>query len=165
MFIAIIAALQSSIDSGINSTALMITRDIRGVLLRDTDPVRELRIGRALALLILLGAMALAPIVGQLGSIYAVLQSLLSLFQGPMLALLILGAFTRHATPAAGLITLVTGVAVAVALRGVGLNMLYVAFLSFTYALLALWIASYVTQRLSDATLDPLVYGRARAPD
>ena len=38
MFVAIIAALQSSIDSSINSTALIITRDIRHVLMKNHNP-------------------------------------------------------------------------------------------------------------------------------
>ena len=53
MFVAIIAALQSTIDSGINSTSLMITRDIRHVLLNDDSTENDLKIGRYLTLLIL----------------------------------------------------------------------------------------------------------------
>ncbi len=160
MFVAIIAALQSSIDSSINSTALMITRDIRGVLIRKVDPVADLRVGRLLTLLILLGGMAFAPFIGEMGGIYVFIQSLLSLFQGPMLALLVLGAFTRHVTPNAGLFTLVSGVALSGALMAGGMNMLYVAFLSFCYALAALWLTSYFTEKQTDEVLEPLVYRR-----
>lgn len=166
MFIALIAALQSSIDSGINSTALLITRDIRGVLLRTTDPYRELIVGRRLSLVILLGAMGFAPFVGNFGGIYLIVQNLLSLFQGPMFALLLLGALTRHVTPRAGLFTLITGVLLAGLLLGAGINMLYVAFLSFCYALVTLWLVSYLTPRLDEAELARLTYriGRRRLP-
>ena len=57
MFIAIIAALQSSIDSGINSTSLMVTRDIRHVVNKNADPDKDLVIGRYLTLIFLLAAM------------------------------------------------------------------------------------------------------------
>lgn len=160
MFVAIIAALQSTIDSGVNATALMITRDIRGVLLKRADAASDLVIGRWLTLVILLGGMAFAPFVGRMGGIYVFIQSLLSLFQGPMLALLVLGAFTRHVTPAAGLVTLVTGVALSSVLMAGGINMLYVAFLSFCYAMVALWFTSYFTQPLPVAQLADLVYRR-----
>lgn len=160
MFVAIIAALQSSIDSSINSTALMITRDIRGVLAKQADPEADLRIGRWLTLIILLGGMALAPFIGELGGIYVFIQSLLSLFQGPMLALLVLGAFSRHVTPTAGLITLVSGIAIAGGLMAGGMNMLYVAFSTFCYAMTALWLLSYRTEPLAADTLDTLVYRR-----
>ncbi len=160
MFIAIIAALQSSIDSGINSTALMITRDVRGVLIKNADPARELVIGRALTLVILLAGMAIAPYIANLGTIYSAIQQLLSLFQGPMLALLLLGAFTRHVTPTGGLVTLVSGVAIAGALMAFGLNMLYVAFLTFCYSLLTLWLTGYWTTKLDADALKDLVYRR-----
>ena len=41
MFIAIIAGLQSSIDSSVNSTALMVTRDIRGAARRQPAHVQR----------------------------------------------------------------------------------------------------------------------------
>ena len=159
MFVAIIAALQSSIDSSINSTALMITRDIRHVLIKNHDPESDLKIGRFLTLALLLTAMSIAPYIGDLGGIFNFLQFLLSLFQGPMLALLLLGALTRRATPMAGIFTLVSGVVLAALLSVVWeLNMLYVAFFSFCYALPTLWIVSGFTQPHSDEHLENLTY-------
>jgi SSS family solute:Na+ symporter len=159
MFVAIIAALQSSIDSSINSTALMITRDIRHVLIKNHDPESDLKIGRFLTLTLLLTAMSIAPYIGDLGGIFNFLQFLLSLFQGPMLALLLLGALTRRATPMAGIFTLVSGVVLAALLSVVWeLNLLYVAFFSFCYALPTLWIVSGFTEPHSDEHLENLTY-------
>ena len=159
MFVAIIAALQSSIDSSINSTALMITRDIRHVLIKNHDPESDLKIGRFLTLALLLTAMSIAPYIGDLGGIFNFLQFLLSLFQGPMLALLLLGALTRRATPMAGIFTLVSGVVLAALLSVVcELNLLYVAFFSFCYALPTLWIVSGFTEPHSDEHLENLTY-------
>ena len=146
MFIAIIAALQSSIDSGINSTSLMITRDIRHVLFKNVDKSKDLIVGRYLTLILLLAAMATAPLISKMGGIYEFVQTMLSLFQGPMLALLLLGAFTRRATATAGLWTLITGVMLATIVLTLGVNMLYVAFASFIYSLIALWTISGFTQ-------------------
>lgn len=159
MFVAIIAALQSSIDSSINSTALMITRDIRHVLIKNHDPDSDLKIGRFLTLALLLTAMSIAPYIGDLGGIFNFLQFLLSLFQGPMLALLLLGALTRRATPMAGIFTLVSGVVLAALLSVVWeINLLYVAFFSFCYALPTLWIVSGFTKPHSDEHLENLTY-------
>lgn len=159
MFVAIIAALQSSIDSSINSTALMITRDIRHVLIKNHDPDSDLKIGRFLTLALLLTAMSIAPYIGDLGGIFNFLQFLLSLFQGPMLALLLLGALTRRATPMAGIFTLVSGVVLAALLSVVWeINLLYVAFFSFCYALPTLWIVSGFTEPHSDEHLENLTY-------
>ena len=158
MFIAIIAALQSSIDSGINSTSLMITRDVRHVLFGDTDPEKDLRVGRYLTLILLLAAMCFAPVMSTMGGIYEFIQTMLSLFQGPMLALLLLGAFTKRATPLAGLWTLISGIAIAAAILAAGVNMLYVAFISFIYSLIALWTLSGFTPKHPDPDLSNLTY-------
>jgi SSS family solute:Na+ symporter len=165
MFIALIAALQSTIDSAINSTALMIVRDIRGVLGRRTVPdgARDLVLGRRISIAILLGAMAFAPFVGHFGGIYQLIQTLLSLFQGPLFALLLMGALTRSATPRAGLVALVTGVVLSAALLGFGINMLYVAFLSFCYALVVIAGVSRLTPPLPATALDRLTYRRGSA--
>ena len=157
MFIAIIAALQSSIDSGINSTSLLITRDIRHVLFKNANHDNDLKVGRYLTLTILLLAMCIAPIISKMGGIYEFIQTMLSLFQGPMLALLLQGAFTRRATPKAGLVTLVTGVPVAAIILSTGTNMLYVAFISFAYSMIVLWVVSSFTEK-STADLTKLTY-------
>ena len=158
MFVAIIAALQSTIDSGINSTSLMITRDIRHVLLNDNSTENDLKIGRYLTLLILIIAMSIAPFIGELGGIFTFMQTVLSLFQGPMLALLLLGALSKRATPQAGLWTLITGVPVAGIFLLLGMNMLYVAFVTFCYSMIVLWLVSGVTKGLAEDQLDRLTY-------
>jgi len=158
MFIAIIAALQSTIDSSVNSTSLMLTRDVRHVLIKNADPDNDLKVGRILTLVLLLLAMCTAPLVAEMGGIFTFLQTILSLFQGPMLALLILGAFTRRATPQAGLWTLISGVIFASAASYAGMNMLYVAFSSFIYAVIALWLLSGFTAPHPDKDLSTLTY-------
>lgn len=158
MFIALIAALQSSIDSGINSTALMVTRDVRHVLFKNSNPDNDLKIGRYLTLVFLLAAMMTAPIIAKMGGIYQFIQTILSLFQGPMLALLLLGAFTQRATATAGIFTLVSGVVLAGVILSLGTNMLYVAFLSFIYSLVALWVISGFTRQHDAEYLIKLTY-------
>ena len=158
MFIAIIAALQSTIDSSINSTSLLITRDIRHVLFRQADRSKDLLIGRYLTVVLLLLAMATAPMISAMGGIYQFIQTILSLFQGPMLALLLLGAFTRRPTATGGLWTLITGVLVAAVLLILGWNMLYVAFTTFVYSLIALWMISSFTEHDDSKDFERLTY-------
>jgi len=136
----------------------MLTRDVRHVLLKNANPDDDLKIGRLLTLVLLLLSMCTAPLVAEMGGIFTFLQTILSLFQGPMLALLILGAFTRRATPQAGLWTLISGVVVASATSYAGVNMLYVAFSSFIYALCALWLLSGFTAPHPEKDLSKLTY-------
>ncbi len=164
MFVAVIAALQSTLDSILNSTSLLITRDIRGVLSKSANPAADLKIGRAISLVILLLGMAVAPVVESAGGIYQFIQTLLSLFQGPMLALLIMGILTRHASPTAGTVVLVTGIALSFVLTTFGVNMLWVAFVSFVYSMAGLWLLSYIFPNpLKDNgdEFDRLVFDRA----
>lgn len=158
MFVALIAALQSTVDSALNSTSLMITRDIRGVLMRNADRSKDLAVGRMLTGVILAIAMLFAPTIGNFGGMYVFVQTLLSLFQGPTLALLVMGAFTRHVTPAAGMVALVTGVALSGGLTVLGINMLYVAFMTFVYAIACLVLVSFFTPKLPAEILDRLVW-------
>ncbi len=161
MFVAVIAALQSTLDSALNSTSLLITRDIRGVLAKHPNPKNDLKIGRYLTLVILLGGMLCAPVIDTQRGIYVFVQTLLSLFQGPMLALLILGVLTRHVSALAGVIVLISGVALSAILSLWGVNLLWVAFLSFIYSMIALWGLSYLLPNPDDRDLDQLVFGRA----
>ena len=162
MFIAIIAALQSSVDSGLNSMSLILTRDVRHVLMKNANKDNDLKVGRIISLVILLAAMLFAPAIAEFGGIYVFLQTLLSLFQGPILALLLLGVFTRWVTPTAGLGTLLTGVPLAAVLTFGGMNMLYVAFSTFVYSLAALTVLSRFSTPLDASTINKLVFVRER---
>ena len=66
-----------------------------------------------------------------------------------MLALLLLGALSKRATPQAGLWTLITGLPVAGILLLMNINMLYVAFVTFCYSMVFLSILSGMTQGLT----------------
>lgn len=162
MFVAVIAALQSTLDSALNSTSLLITRDIRGVLAKNPNPDNDLKIGRYLTLVILLCGMLAAPVIDTQRGIFVLIQTILSLFQGPTLALLILGVLTRHVSATAGVIVLLSGVLLSAILSWQGVNLLWVAFTSFIYSMVALWGLSYLfPNRELKEQLDPLVFTRA----
>lgn len=159
MFVAFIAALQSSIDSTMNSTSVMIVRDI--INLMRTEPLSDkaqLRLGKLFTFLILIVGIIFAPITARFQGIYVYVQYALSLFQGPIFALMIFGILDRRITPAAGLFSLISGLCVAAFLGWLDLNMLYIAFFSFVYAATALYAVSAFTNKKSDDELKNLVY-------
>lgn len=160
MFVALIAALQSSLDSALNSTSLMVTRDIRYVVMKNADKSNDLRIGRSISFVILLFGMIFAPMIERMGGIYFFIQTLLALFQGPMLALLIMGAFSTRVTPAAGVFALVSGVAFAGISMILGVNMLYAAAQSFAYSIISLLVVSQFTAAKPLAETGHLLYRR-----
>jgi SSS family solute:Na+ symporter len=171
LFVAFIAALQSSVDSTLNSTAVMVTRDVYGVIKKAdaaAHPERDthdLRLGKWITFTVLavgvLFALNLDSVKSQFRGIYSFVQLGLSYFQGPMFALLLLGILTRYVTAAAGVWGLGLGVLSAVymgafGLPGMGdggLNMLYIAFYSFLFTVALLFVISAFTRAKTDEEL------------
>jgi solute:Na+ symporter, SSS family len=161
MFVAFIAALQSSISSTLNSTSVMIVRDIIGVA-RGTqaDDRTELKMGRIFTFLVLFVGVCSAPLTSMFEGIYIFVQYALSLFQGPIFALISLGILYRRGTSAAGLWSLVAGLAFAALLGFLGVNMLYIAFWSFFFSVCMILVVSRFTAQKSDEELMNLTYRR-----
>jgi len=159
MFVAFIAALQSSIDSTMNSTSVMIVRDIINVAKKTklTDRA-QLHLGKLFTFIILIVSIAFAPITAYFQGIYVYVQYALSLFQGPIFALMLFGILDKRITPSAGLFSMISGLAVAAVLGWLQFNMLYIAFLSFVYSAIALYIVSLLTKRKPEAELKNVVY-------
>jgi len=158
MFVSFIAALQSSISSTLNSTSVMVTRDIIGVLSKRTDDNAELKLGRTITMISLFLGILCAPLTGEFRGIYVFVQQLLSFFQGPVFALILLGILSKKITPRAGFWSLVLGVALAAALYTIDLNMLYMAFWSFIFSIVLLLAISRFTTPRSDEELLNLTY-------
>ncbi len=158
-FVAFVAALQSSISSTMNSTAVMVTRDIIGVMAPGKIlSQRELSIGRWITFAVLILGVFCAPLTAMFRGIYVFVQQLLSFFQGPVFALILLGILSKRITSAAGLWALVLGLAMAVILGALGMNMLYIAFWSFVFSAVLLIVISYFTEPKNDAELENLTY-------
>lgn len=159
MFVAFIAALQSSIDSTMNSTSVMITRDIVGIISKKgADEQRDLKLGKIFTFAVLVVGMIFAPLTARFEGIYVFIQQVLSLFQGPIFALIILGILYRKGTAAAGLASLVSGLFFAALLNSMGLNMLYIAFWSFVFSVIVILIVSRFTEQKRDSDLVNLTY-------
>ncbi|MCR9141323.1 MAG: sodium/solute symporter [bacterium] len=176
LFVAFIAALQSSVDSTLNSTAVMLTRDVYGVVKksdanmndaaeRESRDRSDLRLGKWITFSVLalgvLFALNIDSVKSQFRGIYSFVQLGLSYFQGPMFALLLLGILTRSVTASAGVWGLGLGVLSAVYMGSFGLpgmaggelNMLYIAFYSFLFTVGLLFAISPFTAAKSDEQL------------
>jgi len=161
MFVAFVAALQSSISSTLNSTSVMVTRDVIGVLAgRRVDDGMELRIGKIITLIALIAGMFCAPLTAKFKGIYVFVQQMLSFFQGPLFALILFGMLSRRMTSQAGLWALVLGLGCAAALGMAGTNMLYIAFWSFVFSSIVLCLLSLFTRAKSADELVNLTYSR-----
>ncbi|HMV45099.1 MAG TPA: hypothetical protein PKD50_21405, partial [Leptospiraceae bacterium] len=156
LFVSFIAALQSSVDSTLNSTATMVTRDIVGVIRKERDDSFDLKLGKIVTTVALLLGMIVAPFTSLFAGIYAFIQEMLSLFQGPMFALVLWGILSRRPTSKAGLYTIVFGLLFAFGLNRTGVNMLYVAFYSFIGSSIILFVSSLFTEKKTTTELKNL---------
>ncbi len=159
VFVAFIAALHSSVDSTLNSASTLWTRDIYQRYFRKKAPDSHyLLVGRVLTGLFVIFGVLFAPLTDKFPGIYVAMQNLLSFFQGPTLATLLLGILWWRSTRWGGLLGLTGGVAVAVIMFFFRINFLYVAWWSFVASGLLNFIISLLTPPETPGKLRGLVY-------
>lgn len=153
---AFFAGVMSNLDSYVNSASTMIVNDLYRPFLRPRATDREcLVLGRWLVVVLLLGGVAISyPIKAGFGSVFEAFQTFLSFFQGPLLALLLMGMLTSRATPWGGIAGMLVGVGTSALLssagwwlgREHGISFLWVAWWSFVAALLTVALVSLFTK-------------------
>ena len=171
VFAAFFAALMSSVDSYLNSATTIIISDgykpaKRALSGKDADDRHCLILSRALTGILIISAGCLAPYIDQFETIYTAMQTLFSLFQGPTLAVLLLGVFWRRANAWGGFAGLLLGVMCSGSLSLVGEKLfpsedpfLYVAFWAFVFAIIVTVIVSLITPPPSKEQTQGLVFG------
>lgn len=172
MFAAFFAALMSSIDSYLNSSVTVFISDIyRKVyeLLRNQrmSDRHGLVLGRVFTVALLVAGGLCAPLIGRFETLYLALQTLLSLFQGPTLAILLLGILWSRATGWGALVGLLVGVGCTSVLTILGDAVfpyqdpfLFVSIWSFLITLAVTTLVSLLTSPEPPEKLRGLVYGQ-----
>lgn len=167
VFAAFFAGLMSSVDSALNSAATIWTKDIYERFLKpDADDVHYLKVGRIFTGVLLVFAVITAPISDLFEGIYVYIQTIFSIFQGPTLAILLLGMFWRRTTQWGGLAGLLGGIGVASilylfksSLFTIDDPFLYIAFWSFLSGLIFAIIVTVLTKPEPLDKIRGLVYG------
>jgi SSS family solute:Na+ symporter len=160
VFVAFVAALHSSVDSTLNSASTLWTRDIyQRYVRRDASDRHYLVVGRVLTGCFVVFGVLFAPVTDKFPGIYVAMQNILSFFQGPTLATLLLGILWWRSTKWGGLFGLTGGVASAIVMFLFKMNFLYVAWWSFVASGLINIIVSLLTLPEKPEKLRGLVYG------
>ena len=170
-FAAFIAALMSSVDSYLNSAATLWTKDIYQRLIRpDEDDRHYLIVGRILTVIfIIMGCLFAIWIQGKAASLYTVAQTVVSFFQGPSLALILLGILWWRATGIGALTGIITGLLSSTILFftnkyasepffKVEEPFLFIAMWSFIISMLTMIVVSLLTKPEPDEKLIGLVF-------
>ena len=162
MVAAFLAAFMSGVSSYLNSTSTMFLADIympayRSITKRDVLDSHAMRVGRTTTVVSILLACAAAPLfdeknVGQ--TIYNLIQTLMSIFYGPTLAIMLLGVLWKRANQWGATVALLVGVLLATYLtfRGGPLfaskePFLFITMLSFLASIALHVIVSLATPR------------------
>lgn len=171
MFAALFAALMSSIDSSLNSASTIWTTDLYGRLIqmargKEISQRHALMVGRGFTLFFIALAAALSETLGNNDGLYKFLQTILSMFAGPVLAILILGILWRRANQWGGLAGLVLGVCCTTILHNTadlfagGDPFLYVSWWSFIFSLGVVIVVSLATPADPEEKTRGLVWGQ-----
>jgi Na+/proline symporter len=171
MFVALFAALMSSVDSTLNSASTIWTTDILGRL-REIATGKKLTgrqaliMGRVFTFAFIVTAALMAKTVGKYEGLYVFIQTALSFFQGPVLAILLLGIVWKRANQWGGLAGLVFGVGFTFVLNCID-NLfpsddpfLFVAWWSFVFSLIVTIVVSLLTKPEPEEKIRGLVWGQ-----
>jgi SSS family solute:Na+ symporter len=156
---AFLAGVMSNLDSYLNSASTLVVNDLYKAHFRKGASEREtLFVGRTLMVAFLAGGIYIAYEVRKFGTVFEAFQTYLSLIQGSLLALLLLGMLTRRTTQWGGLAGLIYGVGAAVWMQQAGFHFLWVAWWSFVTALGMAVMVSLFTRPHSEDRLRGLVW-------
>ncbi len=167
LFAAFLAGLMSSVDSILNSTATLWTKDIYQKFIRkDASDHHYLVVGRCTTVALLIFGVITAPASNLFPGIYVAVQTFLSFFQGPVFSVLLLGIFWPRATQWGGLAGVVGGIGAAAFMHvfkgrlfTIEDPFLYVSWWSFVTGVVLTVVVSLATKPYSGSRLVGLVYG------
>jgi SSS family solute:Na+ symporter len=166
LFAGFLAALMSTIDSILNSTATLWTKDIyQKWLKKDASDRHYLVVGQVATVLLLIFGAITAPLSKYFAGVYVAIQTFLSFFQGPVFSILLLGMFWPRATQWGGLAGLVGGIGTSALLYTFKDSLftiqdpfLYVSWWSFLAGVLLNVAVSLATRPHPNGRLAGLVY-------
>jgi SSS family solute:Na+ symporter len=118
LFAGFLAGLMSTIDSLLNSTATLWTKDIYERFLKKNAGSRHyMMVGQLATVTLLVFGVATSPLSKYYDGMYVAIQTFLSFFQGPVFSVILLGMFWPRATQWGGLAGLVGGISISVLLN------------------------------------------------
>jgi len=168
VFAAFLAALMSSVDSYLNSAATLWTKDIYQKYIKTSASEQHyMRVGRILTAVFVTMGVVLAPLTEKFQSIFDYMQTMLSIFQGPLLAILVLGLLWPRATGKGAVAGLLLGVGLSSLLFSLKNALftcpepfLYIAWWSFLFGLLMTAIVSLLTKPESPEKIKDVLFSK-----
>ena len=163
----LVAAMMSSLDSGLNSVSTLVTMDFVQKFNKKASPKRLMNIGRIVTAIVAVIAVYWAPQISSFPKLWDYLQNMLAWFCPPVVALFVVGLFYKRANTTGAVLSAVIGFGITAILIGAQIigtdlnlgNFLYVAFGHFIICCLSIVIGSHLSKAPSeDQQLAQLVY-------
>ncbi|MBP1662978.1 MAG: sodium solute transporter superfamily [Bacteroidetes bacterium] len=107
--IGFISALVASLAAFFNSCATLFTEDFYKPMFKGKTEARYVFVGRVATVVVVLLGIGWIPVMMSLGSLYSYLQGIQSLLAPAMVAVFVLGIFSKKITPKAGEAGLIVG--------------------------------------------------------
>ncbi len=154
----LMAALLSTVDGMLTASSTMFSKDIYLRIFRPTAGGLEVkRVTRIAEALTLFSTIALFPLIVESQSAMSFIQSFYGDVLGVVVALYMVGIFSTRATPRAAFISMVSGVAFAVAIDlFTAVSFTYVGFFSFVFTFIAAIVLSRFEAPLPRTRLENL---------
>ncbi len=171
MSAALLAALMSTIASGLNSTGTLVSMDIVKRWRPSTPDKKLLLIGRITILVVIVVAVLWSPLIAKFPTIFEAINDLLAILSPPISTVFLWGVMTKRGTPKAGMYTLIFGFALGVLafvfdfelIAGkryitdvLGIHFMMKAFFLFVICSVFYFVVSFFTPRASDEVLQTL---------
>jgi len=162
----LIAAMMSSLDSGLNSVSTLVTMDFVQKFKPNMNSKQLMKVGRMITVVVMIIAILWAPQIGQFEKLWDYLQNTLAWFCPPVVSLFVMGLFFKRSNNVGAIASVVVGFSITAWLIGLKLvgstmelpNFLYVAFLHFLVCCLVAFIGSYFGSNKSEAELAKVVW-------
>jgi len=159
----LIAAMMSSIDSGLNSVSTLVTMDFYRRIFPDKKSSELMGIGRWVTLIVMIIAVAWSPQIIEFKGLWNYLQFVLSWFSPPILALFFVGLFWKRANTAGAYTGIIVGIvttifAIAFNRNEELMDFLYMTGIQFALSVLAMVVGSYFKSPPSAEVVEKTVW-------
>ncbi|WP_303962230.1 sodium/sugar symporter [Succinatimonas hippei] len=136
VFAALAAAIVSSLASMLNSTATIFTMDIyKEYINKQASDIRLVNVGRITAIIALIIAVFMAPMLGAIDQAFQFIQEYTGLVSPGILAVFMLGLFYKKTTTKAASIGVIASIPIALLLKFLPLDLPFLDQMLYTFIL------------------------------
>ncbi len=162
----LIAAMMSSLDSGMNSVSTLFTMDFYRKINPNADNKKLMTVGRWVTLVIMIIAIIVAPQIGKFDGLWGYLQETLAWFSPPVVALFVLGIFSKKVNEKGAMAGIIVGIPITILLiiNSIGNlewplpNFLYMAGIHLAICALAIYVVSVMTGGASASQIESKIW-------